>query len=147
MLSPTIWRWGRWPEAESEMMRLKKEMNRLFADVFPAERDEFPQINVWAGDNDALIVSEIPGIDADTLEVSIINDSVTLSGKRIQEPPAEGISHQRQERFQGAFKRTLQLPFKINAGTAEARYDRGLMTIKVFRADEDKPKKIAITCD
>jgi len=58
--------------------------------------------------------------------------------------PAEGESVLRRERPAGEFQRTLQLPFRANAGAVKATFRNGILRIAIPRSEEEKPRKIAI---
>ena len=44
----------------------------------------------------------------------------------------------------GRFTRTLKLPFSVDSGKVEAKYDKGILTIKLPRAEEDRPHRIEV---
>jgi HSP20 family protein len=144
MFGPRIWHFGKMTEPLSEMLRLRGEMNRLFSGMTSPFSEEFPLINVWVGKNDAIVTAELPGIDHEKTDISIVGDILTLTGVRDRETLKEGESYHRQERNYGRFTRTLQLPFHVDTGKIEARYEKGILSMTLPRSEEDKPKKIII---
>ncbi|MDI6777527.1 MAG: Hsp20/alpha crystallin family protein [Syntrophales bacterium] len=144
MFWPEVWRFGGMTEPLGEIQRLQREMNRLFSGVFQPFSRNFPPVNVWVGEEDAIITAEIPGMDPGKMDISVVGDTLTLSGAREMEVLKEGESYHRQERSHGRFTRTMQLPFKVDADKVEARYDKGALRITLPRAEEDKPQKVAI---
>ncbi len=147
MFGPTVWRFGRVTDPFREMQRLQSEMNRLFSSADLQVGQEYPPINVWSGEEDAIVTAEIPGTDPTTFDISVIGDTLTISGKVDPELLKEGESYHRQERSYGSFKRILQLPFHVNANKVEARYEKGILRINLPRAEEDKPKKVTIQAE
>lgn len=137
-------RFGRGWDPSREIESLRREMNRLFARTSPWEAPEFPAMNIWVRDDDALVTAELPGIDAKDLDISVIGDTMTLSGNRKADELKEGESYHRQERGSGSFARTVRLPFKVEADKVSAKYERGVLQITLPRAEEDKPKKIQV---
>ena len=128
--------------------RLRREMNRISDEM---DRDPlfgnvagYPAMNAWTNDDGATITAELPGIDMDTLEISVHNDTLTLSGERKSEDLGEGETYHRRERSYGQFRRAFQLPFQIAADKVEARYHRGFLQITLPRAEADKPRKIRV---
>jgi len=128
--------------------RLRREMNRISDEM---DRDPlfgnvagYPAMNAWTNDDGATITAELPGIDMDTLEISVHNDTLTLSGERKSEDLGEGEAYHRRERSYGQFKRAFQLPFQIAADKVEASYDMGVLQITLPRAEADKPRKIRV---
>jgi len=127
---------------------LQQEMNRLFGEFFPTpERTaRFPLVNMWGTENEVVITAELSGINANELELNVVADTLTIQGKRI--PPPEGeakdVVYHRKERVMGDFKRTLKLPFRIEAEKVEAKYEKGVLEIKLPRAEQDKPRQIKV---
>jgi len=143
MLIPRIardlWSWS----PASEFGRLRSEVNRLLGE-FGAERGEFPALNVHLATNDAVVTAELPGFDADKLDLTVIGDTLSITGSRETAKPAEGESMVRQERFSGHFSRSLQLPFKVDPDKVQATYKKGILTIRLPRTEEDRPKQISV---
>ena len=144
MFTPNLWRFRRLSETMPEMMNLQREMNRLFSNMGQKSPQEYPAVNIWEKQGSAVITAELPGIDAEKLDISVSGDTVTLSGAAHQETLAEGEIYLRQERGIGSFKRNIQLPFQIDAQAVEARYEKGILAIVLPRVKEDLPKKIKI---
>jgi HSP20 family protein len=132
----------RW-EPISELERLSRQFDNLFTGPSGTVH-EFPAVNVWSQDDTAILTSEIPGIDPDSLDISVVGQRVTISGQRQPEAPKESATYHRRERLHGQFARTLELPFRVDAQKVEANYSKGVLTVKLPRAEEDKPRKIAI---
>jgi HSP20 family protein len=105
---------------------------------------EFPATNVWVSENSAVVTTEVPGIDPIALEISVVKDSLTLRGSRKAEELKEGEAYHRQERWNGQFTRTLELPFPVDADKVEARFAKGVLYISLPRAEADKPRKITV---
>ena len=105
---------------------------------------EFPPVNIWASDDHATLTTEIPGIDPNEIEISLVGNTVTLKGTRTPENLQKGESYHRRERWHGRFSKTVQLPFKIEASRVEAHFAHGVLTISLPRAEAEKPKKITV---
>ncbi len=130
-----------------DMARLQREMNRLIDNMGDGGRGEFPPLNVWANEENAMITAEIPGVDPDDLDISVVGDTLTLSGSRSPENGDDGHTYHRRERWQGNFSRTLQLPFRINAEQVDAAFSNGVLQVTLPRAEEDKPHRISISAN
>lgn len=144
MFTPNLWRFRRLSETMPEMMNLQREMNRLFSNMGQKSPQEYPAVNIWEKEGSAVITAELPGIDAEKLDIAVSGDTVTISGAALQEALAEDKIYLRQERGIGSFKRNIQLPFQIDAQAVEARYEKGILAIVLPRVKEDLPKKIKI---
>jgi len=144
MFEPRLWRVGRMMDMGSGMQNLQREINRLFTGFTPPFVHEFPAVNVWLGKDDVIVTAELPGMEPESIDISVAADTLTLSGSCEKEVLKEGENYHRQERNYSNFTRTLQLPFQVDAGKVNAKYDKGILRITLPRSEETKPKKISI---
>ena len=126
----------------NEVERLQRQINSLFERQANATENVFPLINIWQNEDEALVTAELAGMAADEIELSVTGKSLTLGGKR-NRAEIECTTH-RQERMCGSFERTIELPFFVATDKINAKLDKGILTIKLPRAAEDKPRQIAI---
>ena len=131
-----------------DMQRLHREVDRLFSDSFTMAggrtAPSYPAINVWTNEDGAVVTAELPGVDTDDIDISVVNDTLTLSGERKAEGLAEGDQFHRRERGYGKFNRSFQLPFKVEADNVDALFENGILHLSLPRAEADKPKKITV---
>lgn len=134
--------WDPW----RELQHLQSELGRIFPAVGKSGTfsGEAPAVNVWRNDGGAIITSEIPGMDAEKLDLSVNGDTLTLRGEREQERGAEKERYHRQERSFGKFVRTIQLPFQIDPQQTTATYERGVLQISLRQDQRDQPQKISV---
>jgi HSP20 family protein len=135
-----------WPRRSvwREMDRLQRQMDQMRHTVQRPAAPRFPAINVWSGQDAAVLTVEVPGVEPNDLDISIVGESITLSGERKGAELAENERYHRRERGDGRFDRTLQLPFRIDPERVEATFSEGVLQITLPRAEEDKPKKITV---
>lgn len=133
---------------ERDMDRLRREINRLLASAPASSRDSsmasYPAMNVWTNQDGAIVTAELPGVEADNINISVTGDTLTLSGNREVEEIEEGATYHRREREVGSFTRVFQLPFQVESDAVEALFKNGVLRISLPRAESDKPKKIAV---
>ncbi len=127
-----------------DMRRLQREMNRLMDGAGMSTRAEFPPLNIWADNENAVISAEVAGLDLGDLDISVVGDTLTLAGSRSETNGDESHTYHRRERWQGKFSRTVQLPFRIDVEGVEATYDNGILRVILPRAEADKPQRISI---
>jgi HSP20 family protein len=144
MFGQGLWRVGGSMDPLREMQRLRREMNQVFSGIEQPLSQEDPLVNAWVGEQDVIIIAEVPGVDPAKVDISVVGDTLTISGLRDAVPLKEGESYHRQERSYGRFSRSLQLPFHVEAAKVEAKYERGILKITLPRAEADKPRKIAV---
>jgi HSP20 family protein len=127
----------------TELRRMQNEMNRLFSGMGTAVTREFPPVNLWLGDNSVVVTAELPGVGRDNVSINLLDDVLTIEGERRPHDEAQARWHRR-ERGYGSFARTVQLPFRVDPGNVQARFDNGILEIELQRPHEDRPKKIEI---
>jgi HSP20 family protein len=144
-----------WPTSSGwrEMDRLRREMDRLFAD-WPTHSGwtaapAYPAMNVWTNEEGVVVTAELPGVAPEDMDISVVNETLTVTGTRQPElvrqaEEVEGATYHRRERSQGRFTRSFQLPFRIEGDKVEAAFERGVLHIHLPRAEADKPKKISV---
>lgn len=133
MLSETFFSW----DPFRELARIQTDLNRAFATT------NGPGFDVWTGNDGAVISAELPGFSADAFDISVFGKTVTVKGRR--EPlEVEGATVHRRERPSGGFVRAIELPFRIEADKVEAKYERGVLTLSLPRAEADKRRSIAV---
>lgn len=134
-----------------DLERTLDEMNRML-DLFAGPLSlrsvpagTFPPINVYDASDKLVVTAELPGVEPKDLELTVVENSLTLSGKRQTEPAGNGEpNYYRRERFNGEFSRTITLPEKINPDAAAAKFANGILTIELPKAQEAKPRSIAV---
>jgi HSP20 family protein len=135
-VNPGIW------DPFGEISEIRNEMERLFESRSVGSRD-FPAVNLWANDQQALITAELPGMTAESLDISVNGNILTLEGHRKAEE-TNGEDLRLAEVPEGPFRRSIELPFRVNAEGTQAKYVRGVLAVSVPRAEQDLPKKIAV---
>jgi HSP20 family protein len=126
-----------------DMQRLQGEMNQVFSG-YSRPAPNFPAINAWRGQNGLLLTCELPGVDPDSLDISVVGDTLTLRGTRAPEALSQGDTYHRQERGYGKFSRTLQLPFRVESNEVSAEFANGVLTLRLPQAEADRPRKIQV---
>jgi HSP20 family protein len=132
----------------SDFDRVQRQMSSLFghapSSIRSSRADAFPRLNVGSTDDSIQVVAFAPGVDPATLDVTVDKGTLTISGERRAQAPAEGSRTYAKERFTGAFRRVIELPRTADADKVEARYENGLLTITVGKREASKPRAIAI---
>lgn len=104
-----------------------------------------PELNLGQ-DNDNLYAElEAPGIDPKSLEVSIEDNTLLLSGKREGATESnDDVRWIRRERNDGAFSQRVRLPLEIDADKVTAEYEQGILRVTLPKAAAAKPKQIEV---
>jgi len=104
----------------------------------------FPPLNVTQDDSNFYIRTEVPGVKAADLSVSALRNRVTIAGKREIPKESDKVSYHRRERAEGEFSRTVTLPGEVVSDKVDARYADGVLTLTLPKAEEAKPRQIAV---
>jgi HSP20 family protein len=141
-----LYRRSRTPSVWDEMERIQRDMNRILSSYQRGVHSApgFPAINIWTGEDGAILMAEIPGVSPDELDISVVGDTLTLQGERKRPEIGENAQYHRQERGYGRFSRTMQLPFPIEVDKVEAAIERGVLKMTLPRAEADRPKRISV---
>lgn len=137
-----------WSTAFRELDHARREMERLFGSLTGpggfTGTGVFPALNVTETGDAVLVRAELPGVDPDDLEITVEDNTLTLAGERkIAEEGAQAGYHRR-EREGGRFRRSVQVPTRIEGDRVRASYEHGILTIEMPKAPEARPRQIAV---
>jgi len=130
------------------LLTLQRELERVFdkpfgIDLGPSGRGVFPPVNVFADKDGYVVKLEVPGIAPEDVAIEVEGRTLKVSGKREVPPPTEGSFHRR-ERGNGRFSRSFQLPADLDLTKTEASYQHGILTVRVPKKEEARPRQIAV---
>ena len=108
-----------------------------------AETDVFVPINVKGDENEYVITALLPGVKADDLSIQVVNETVTLQGT-IPDVASDKERYLVQECPTGRFYRVLRLPEPLDSNKAEADLTDGVLTLRVPKAEEARPRMIKV---
>lgn len=121
---------------------LHREMDSLFnsfakgMDIMPfglgiRQGGFMPKVNVAEDEKALTVTAELPGMDEKDVEVTLTKDSVTLKGEKKAEKEEKDKGYYRMERSFGSFIRTIPLEVEIDQDKVEAKFSKGVLTIKL----------------
>jgi HSP20 family protein len=103
-------------------------------------------LDAYGTDDEVVVVAALPGVKPDDFEVTVHQNTITLSGTIDEDAQGvEGATWYVRELPSGQFRRSLTLPFEVDADKAEATFAHGIAKIVLPKAEYAKPKKIAIS--
>ena len=122
-----------------------RAMNRMLGDLYPT-RAEYPPINIWTGKDDIVLTAELPGIEAESLDISVHENLVSLRCAPAEKSPQaqEGVTYHRRECAHVGFSRSWRLPFEVDPDQVEAKLENGILKLTLPQSAASKPKKIEI---
>jgi len=127
----------------SELQRLQRDIDRVLVGNQDS-RDVFPAVNVWASNENVIVTAELPGMSADSIDISVQGDQFTLQGERMPDETSEDVVCHRLERGAGKFTRVLHLPYEVDSGKVIAKYHSGVLVVTLPRTETSKSRKIIV---
>jgi len=129
----------------NEMDRLRREMNTVFSGYGRSGGTAtYPLINGYEDKDTIVLTAELPGLTKEQVSITYSDGVLTLSGKQEIPVRLKEMCAIRKERSEGAFEKTVRIPTKINQDAINASFSNGILTITMQKAEEAKPKTIAI---
>ena len=144
-LSP--WSVG-WSTPTSAIAQMRRDMESLMERLTGVTADGsvagvFPPMNVSEDRDHYYVRALIPGVDAAQLDVSVVHQTLTVSGTR-QPAEEKGASYHRRERVEGAFSRSVTLPASFDGARVDAKYGDGVLTLTLPKPEAAKPRRVTV---
>jgi HSP20 family protein len=142
----------RWEQVEG-LNRIPSRINELFEDTFGRTRAQqsaaagvwYPPVDILETKDSYIIRAELPGMRNEDLKTEVNEGMLTLSGERKFEEPANEVEYHRVERVAGKFSRSFYLPQTVKQDSIKATYRDGILEVQVPKAEQAKPRQIAIS--
>jgi HSP20 family protein len=142
----------------ADMDTLRREIGRAFEDFgfeqTPFQRVAFlpgreprryPLVNLHEDKDHVYIEALTPGVDPQTLNITVLQNRLTLAGEKSGLPQnVKSEAFHRNERASGKFVRTIDLPAEIDEAGIKAEYKNGLLILTLPKGEKAKPKQINV---
>jgi HSP20 family protein len=105
---------------------------------------QYPLVNVYDDGKTFTVEALAPGLDPDKIDLSVLQNTLTISGEK---PGPQSVAPERIHRIErsaGRFLRTVQLPAEADPDKVNASYRNGLLVVTVPRAEAALPRKITV---
>ncbi len=151
-----ITRWQRpevnWPTLGfGRLSSLHDEIDRLFEAPlaeFARQHNVFggwsPALDIYEQKDNVVVRAELPGMKKEDIDVSLHENTLSISGERKHEESHKDEAMYRSERFFGRFQRSVVLPTPVAVDKIKAQYKDGVLTVTLPKAEEAKPKQINV---
>ena len=134
-----------------ELDSLQSDMNRLFDSFFQGKvangvggRRWIPAMDLVETADHLVLRADLPGMTEDDINIEIKDGVLTVTGERKGEHEERSEGFYRVERAFGSFSRSLSLPDGVDAGGVSARFDKGVLEVKIPKPEESKPQRVQI---
>ena len=133
-------------------LSLRNAMDLLFEDSFVTPRFGWiapasaagMALDVYETKERVVVKAALPGIKPEETEVTITGDTLTIRGESKKENEIKEENYIRKERHFGSFARSVTLPAGLEADKAEATFENGVLTLKIPKSEQVKPKSIKV---
>ena len=140
------------PWRDREIDRFRGEIDRMFDDFFTQSSfdrsvkrgDWVPAIDLSETSKEIVVHVEVPGIDAEDIDISLNGRVLTIKGERKQEQEEKEKNYHRIERRYGSFFRSFELPVDVDADKVKANYKDGVLELNLPKTKEQSVKKIEV---
>jgi HSP20 family protein len=146
-----------------EMERRFQEMEKRFEDFFrrpfslmpswwphlkmPEIEEISPSVDILTEGDDVVVKVELPGMQKEDIDISLTEDTITISGEKKKEEKVEKKDYYRLESSYGSFKRSFSLPTEVQTEKASAKFKDGMLEIRIPKTEESKKKEKKVTIE
>ena len=145
----TLTRWNPY----REMLSLRNMMDQVWEDSLVRRLDETTDptmtsltvpIDMYEKNGDFVIRTELPGLKAEDIDISIDDSSLTIKGEFEREKEEQDDNMLFQELRYGKFQRTVNLPSQVDSDHIDAAFEEGVLKVTLPKTEESKPKQISV---
>ena len=134
---------------------LQEQMNRFFdgTRVLAGRPDDSsftswaPAVDIHETENELVVRADLPGLEEKDLDVRVENNMLSIRGERQIDKSVSEDNYLRVERVHGSFSRSFSLPTTVNPDAIKADYTKGVLTVRIPKREESKPKQVRINLE
>jgi HSP20 family protein len=93
---------------------------------------------------DLVVQTNLPGVKPAEVSVTVVGNTLTIKGSIGQQEQFQGANYLRRERHSASFARSISLPVSVDAEHAEAKFQNGVLTLTLPKAETVRPKTIKV---
>ncbi len=129
---------------------LQEQINRILEDVVGRTADDSvlsawaPAVDIYETEQELVVKADLPDVDPKDLDIRVENNLLTIQGERKFEKKVNEENYLRVERAYGSFSRSFSLANAVNPEAIQADYHSGVLTLKIPKREEAKPKQIKV---
>lgn len=132
-----------------ELQSLEDRLRRLSEELEGSEAVTAwkPAVDLVESEEEYRLDAELPGMSADDIDVEVQEGDLVIHGEKESEEEGEGRDYRFTERSYGEFYRRFSLPTSVDAGAISARFENGVLTVRIPKKEQEAGRKIEITGD
>ena len=142
----TIVRWN----PTRDVAALEEGLNRMVEGFYRRPQEDLnrgawvPVVDIYNDQHELVLKAELPEMKEDEIDLTIEDNTLTLSGEKKLDTEITEEQFHRIERSYGAFARTFALPPTVDPAKVSAQYKAGVLTVRLPLREEAKPNKIKV---
>ena len=141
----TLVRWEPFRELASLQTEMGRLMNGLLEGNGQTTQNWVPALDVWETESDVVYAFDLPGIPESDIAIEVKDDTLTISAQRDRTDESSDNGFYRFERRHGSFARAVGLPQGIDQDQITARYENGVLEVRVPKPEQAQPRKIELS--
>ncbi len=135
-----------------DLVTLRDAMDRLFDDSLvsssagwaaPLTAAKFA-VDMFETKDDVVVKAALPGVKPEEVEVTITGNVLKIHGETNEEKESQEGDYVRKERRSGSLSRSVTLPGGLKTEKADASFEDGVLTLRIPKTEESKPKSIKV---
>jgi HSP20 family protein len=129
------------------------QINRFFHEALERNSEEgsittwAPAVDIYETEHELVVKADVPDLKPEELDIRVENNILTIRGERKFEKRGNESNYLRIERTYGSFSRSFSLASTVNTEAIKAEYKDGVLTLRVPKLEEAKPKQIKVNVD
>jgi HSP20 family protein len=140
----TLVRWEPFREFAAFQNEMSRFMNGLVDGPGSAPQSRVPAVDVWETPSEVVYAFDLPGVPEEEISIEVKDDTLTISAKRERTGETSDEGFYRYERRYGSFARAVGLPQGVDQERIAARYENGVLEVRVPKPEEQQPKRIEL---
>jgi HSP20 family protein len=141
----TLVRWEPFRELAGLQTEMSRWMNGLLEGNGRTTQNWVPALDVWETPSEVVYAFDLPGIPEDAIAIEVKDETLTVSAEREKTQETDENGFYRFERRYGTFARAVGLPQGIDQDHIAARYENGVLEVRVPKPEEQKPRRIELS--
>jgi len=143
----------RWLDPFRDLSAIQERMNQIFEDALARSRGReeglrtgmwTPAVDIYENSDFVVVKAELPGVEKNQISVEVKDGILSLRGERKFEKEVKEESYHRIERSYGSFQRSFSLPVSVDQDQVTARFEDGVLEVKLPKKEKAKPKQIQV---
>jgi HSP20 family protein len=105
-------------------------------------------VNIFEAEEILMILVPMPGLKDEDVDITVRGNSLTVEGReRADLKPDSGKRYLRHEWRYGPYRRMIELPYAVDANSAEATLGNGVLTVRLQKAETERVRRIHVKTD